>query len=106
MRPWRSWIARVTPTHKAAGSNPVGRTSEVDKFRQEICPLHFLQNLYSMAAFIVSAQHNSPQNRLILRGISFAFFCFQLKLGALLMCLGGIGAGNVLLYRNSSVKGP
>ncbi len=27
MRPWRSWIARVTPTHKAAGSNPVGRTS-------------------------------------------------------------------------------
>ena len=26
MRPWRSWIARVTPTHKAAGSNPVGRT--------------------------------------------------------------------------------
>ncbi len=26
-RPWRSWIARVTPTHKAAGSNPVGRTN-------------------------------------------------------------------------------
>lgn len=26
MRPWRSWIARVTPTHKVAGSNPVGRT--------------------------------------------------------------------------------
>ena len=26
MRPWRSWIARVTPTHKGAGSNPVGRT--------------------------------------------------------------------------------
>ena len=26
MRSWRSWIARVTPTHKAAGSNPVGRT--------------------------------------------------------------------------------
>ena len=25
-RPWRSWIARVTPTHKVAGSNPVGRT--------------------------------------------------------------------------------
>ena len=25
-RPWRRWIARVTPTHKAAGSNPVGRT--------------------------------------------------------------------------------
>ena len=24
-RPWRRWIARVTPTHKAAGSNPVGR---------------------------------------------------------------------------------
>ena len=26
MRPWRSWIARQTPTLKAAGSNPVGRT--------------------------------------------------------------------------------
>ena len=26
MCPWRSWIARVTPTHKVAGSNPVGRT--------------------------------------------------------------------------------
>ena len=26
MRPWRSWIARHTPTLKAAGSNPVGRT--------------------------------------------------------------------------------
>ena len=25
-RPWRSWIARQTPTLKAAGSNPVGRT--------------------------------------------------------------------------------
>ena len=28
MRSWRSWIARVTPTHKAAGSNPVGRTKK------------------------------------------------------------------------------
>ena len=27
LRPWRSWIARQTPTLKAAGSNPVGRTS-------------------------------------------------------------------------------
>ena len=26
MRPWRSWIARQTPTLKAAGSNQVGRT--------------------------------------------------------------------------------
>ena len=31
MRPWRSWIARVTPTHKAAGSNPVGRTRNPHK---------------------------------------------------------------------------
>ena len=27
-RPWRSWIARQTPTLKAAGSNPVGRTTK------------------------------------------------------------------------------
>ena len=26
MRPWRSWIARQTPTLKATGSNPAGRT--------------------------------------------------------------------------------
>ena len=30
MRPWRSWIARQTPTLKAAGSNPVGRTKKKD----------------------------------------------------------------------------
>lgn len=30
MRPWRSWIARQTPTLKAAGSNPVGRTKRRD----------------------------------------------------------------------------
>ena len=29
MRPWRSWIARQTPTLKAAGSNPVGRTKKI-----------------------------------------------------------------------------
>ena len=29
MCPWRSWIARVTPTHKVAGSNPVGHTIEI-----------------------------------------------------------------------------
>ncbi len=28
MCPWRSWIARVTPTHKVAGSNPVGHTKK------------------------------------------------------------------------------
>ena len=26
MCPWRSWIACVTPTHEAAGSNPAGHT--------------------------------------------------------------------------------
>lgn len=26
MCPWRSWIARWTPTPKVAGSNPVGHT--------------------------------------------------------------------------------
>ena len=33
MRPWRSWIARQTPTLKAAGSNPVGRTKKQAHFR-------------------------------------------------------------------------
>ena len=32
MCPWRSWIARVTPTHKVAGSNPVGHTKIPPKF--------------------------------------------------------------------------
>ena len=32
MRPWRSWIARQTPTLKAAGSNPVGRTKNRRKY--------------------------------------------------------------------------
>ena len=35
MRPWRSWIARQTPTLKAAGSNPVGRTKMNDPTRFE-----------------------------------------------------------------------
>ena len=39
MRPWRSWIARQTPTLKAAGSNPVGRTTckEALEFRVPLC---------------------------------------------------------------------
>ena len=32
MCPWRSWIARVTPTHKVAGSNPVGHTIRWQQF--------------------------------------------------------------------------
>ena len=33
MCPWRSWIARVTPTHKVAGSNPVGHTIKSYRYR-------------------------------------------------------------------------
>ncbi len=42
MRPWRSWIARQTPTLKAAGSNPVGRTKMNDptRFEQIVVTVH------------------------------------------------------------------
>ena len=33
MCPWRSWIARWTPTPKVAGSNPVGHTMKPCQFR-------------------------------------------------------------------------
>ena len=41
MRPWRSWIARQTPTLKAAGSNPVGRTNAQRSTRLSGASLHF-----------------------------------------------------------------
>ena len=55
MRPWRSWIARQTPTLKAAGSNPVGRTKMNDptQFEQTLVVVqngwgHFMPELLAL----------------------------------------------------------
>ena len=56
MCPWRSWIARVTPTHKVAGSNPVGHTKKATSFKTELVAFsceHFFESLYNLQQSIV-----------------------------------------------------
>ena len=45
--PWHSWIARETPTLKAAGSNPVGQA----KTRKEVLVTSFFVLLLQMEGF-------------------------------------------------------
>ena len=76
VRPWRSWIARQTPTLKAAGSNPVGRTKSSRKlniyesfFTCKVQNLscrfdyYFVQNYFLLHYLFFLEEHNHRRSR-------------------------------------------